>query len=121
MPVIDLTPIERKKVRRIILFRPRPAKVHRKAVILLQLSRWDDTRAIAHRYRLKPESIERVLAEFRSRGLEATIAVDDPTSAHRERLADVERRAPGPEKFRAMLERFAAPDRWLDDDDDWDL
>jgi len=121
MAVIDLTPVEQERVRRIILFRPRPAKVHRKAVILFQLSRWDDARAMALRYRLNPAAIDRVLCEFRSKGLEATIATGDPTSAHRERLGDVERRAPGPEKFRAMLERFPAPDRWLDYDDDWDL
>ena len=40
---------------------------------------------------------------------------------HRDRLKALETRTPSREKFRAMLERFHAPDRWLDDDDDWHL
>ena len=121
MPVIDLNAEQKKKVRRIILFRPRPAKVHRKAVILYQLSRWDDVGKMAHRYRLKPEAIARVLDEYQSHGLDATIAITDPVTEHRMRLKEIEKRAPSREKFREILDRFPAPDRWLDEDEDWDL
>ncbi len=121
MPVIDLTPDEKERVTRIIFLRPRPAKLHRKAVILYQLSRGDDIREIARSCRVKEETLVGVLNEFRSKGLEATIAIADGAAEHRERLKGVEHRAPGREKFRAMLGRFPAPDRWLDDDDDWVL
>lgn len=121
MSVITLTPGEKKKVRRVILFRPKPARIHRKATILYQLSRWDDVGKMARYYRLRPAAIRQVLDEFRSKGLDATIAAVDATTEHRKRLEEIEKRAPGREKFRAMLERFPAPDRWLDDDDDWHL
>jgi hypothetical protein len=119
--IIDLTAAEKKRVRGIILLRPRPARIHRKALILYQLSRWNDVHEIARYYRLKPEAITKVLDEFRSKGLEGTIAVHDETTEHRKRLEEVEKRAPSREKFQAMLERFPAPDQWLDDEDDWDL
>lgn len=121
MPVIDLTADETKLVRRIILLRPRPARRHRKAAILYALSRSDDVQQIARRCRLRPEAIDRVLSEFRSKGLDATLTPLDEATAHRERSSEVERQAPSREKFRSMLERFPAPDRWLDDDDDWNL
>jgi hypothetical protein len=119
MPVIDLTADEMKTVRRIILLRPRPARLHRKAAILFALSRSDDIRRVCRRCRTRPETVDRVLAEFRSKGLEPTLTPDG-ADEHRERSREVERHAPGREKFRSMLERFPAPDRWLDDDD-WDL
>jgi hypothetical protein len=121
MPVINLSPDEKKRVRRIILFHPRPAKIHRKAVILYQLSRWDDVQKLARHYRLKSQAIASVLDEFRSKGLEGTIAVVNDAEEHRELLGEVETRAPDRDRFRTMLDRFPAPDRWLDDDDDWDL
>ncbi len=119
MSVINLTADEKRRVRRIILLRSSPAKVHRKAVILYQLSRWDDVQKIARYYRLKPKAIARVLDEFRSKGLAATIAVSDAVTEHRKDLKEVEKRAPSREKFQAMLKRFPAPDQWLDDVDDW--
>jgi hypothetical protein len=90
-------------------------------VILYQLARWDDVAKIARTSGLKPDVIASVLEEFRSRGLDATIAVRDAATEHRKRLEDVEKRGPSREKFREMMERFPAPDRWLDDDEDWDL
>jgi hypothetical protein len=119
--IINLTSAEKKRVRGIILLQPRPARIHRKALILYQLSRWNDINEIARYYRLKPEAITKVLDEFRSKGLEGTIAVRDETEEHRKRLEEVEKRAPSREKFQAMRERFPAPDQWLDDEDDWDL
>jgi hypothetical protein len=121
MSMINLTIDEKKRLRRIIFLRPRPAKIHRKAVILFYLSQGDSVEKIARCSRLKPEAIARVLDEFQSQGLEAMIGVGDVAAEHRKHLKEVEERAPSREKFRAMLERFPAPDRWLDDDDDWHL
>ena len=121
MSIIQLTPAEKKRVKRIILLRPKPARIHRKAVVLYQLSRTDDVAKVAKYCHKKPVAITRVLEEFRSKGLDAMLAVADPAIEHRKRLEDIEKRGPSREKFRKMLERFPAPDRWLDDDDDWDL
>jgi hypothetical protein len=121
MSIINLTTDEKKRVKRIIFLRPKPARVHRKAVILYSLSRWDDVQKIARNLGLKPEVIARVLEEFQSKGLDTTIAGDDVMTEHRKNLEDVEKRAPSRERFREMLDRFPAPDQWLDDEDDWDL
>jgi hypothetical protein len=121
MSIINLTSDETRRVRRIILLQPKPAKIHRKAAILYLLTRSDDVEKIAVKLGVKPKAIVRVLEEFRSKGLDATIAPGDAATEHRKALEDIEKRSPSREKFRAMLERFPTPDRWLDDDDDWDL
>jgi hypothetical protein len=121
MSVINLTAAEKRKVRRIILLCPKPAKVHRKAVILYQLARWNDVQKIARYCHSKPATVAKVLEEYRSSGLEGVVTARSAEAQHRKQLEDVENRAPDREKFQAMLERFPAPDQWLDDEDDWNL
>lgn len=121
MSVIELSPEQKKRVRRIILFRPTPARLHRKAVILYQLSRWDDAREMALHFHLSEAAIDGVLGEFRARGLDAMIDPEASTAEHRDSVKDVERSAPSREKFRSMLGRAPVPEPWFDDADDWDL